>query len=116
LIAGLIAQAAQAGVPQELLQQAVSEILEGKDTPTVDQILQAIEQFLAQQDQMAQQQAQQPQPGMEGQPPMGPEGLPPEAMMGGQPGTDMGDQILDLAGAEEGGEGGDIGDEVINLS
>jgi hypothetical protein len=116
LIAGLIAQAAQAGVPQELLQQAVSEILEGKDTPTVDQILQAIEQFLAQQDQMAQQQAQQPQPGMEGQPPMGPEGLPPEAMMGGQPGMDMGDQILDLAGAEEGGEGGDIGDEVINLS
>jgi hypothetical protein len=130
LIAGLIGQAAQAGVPQEMLQQGVSEILEGKDTPTVDQILQMIEQFLAQQQQMeqqqaemAQQQAEQPQPGMEEQPPMGLEamlggqpGLPPEAMMGGQTGMDMGDQILNLAGAEEGGEGDDIGNQVINLA
>jgi hypothetical protein len=104
LIAGLIGQAVQAGIPQEILQQAVSEILEGKDTPTVDQILQQIEQFLAQQQQqqaqMAQQQAQPPQPE-----------VPPEAMMGGQPGMDMGDQVIDLAG----GEGGDIGEQVINL-
>jgi hypothetical protein len=119
LIAGLMAQAVLANVPQELLQQGISEILEGKQTPTVDQILQMIEQFLAQQQQMEQQQAQMaqqqpaPQPGAEqmGQAPQ--PGLEQMLAQGG--GGDIGDQILDLAGAE-GAETGDIGDQPINLA
>jgi hypothetical protein len=119
LIAGLMAQAVLANVPQELLQQGISEILEGKQTPTVDQILQMIEQFLAQQQQMEQQQAEMaqqqpaPQPGAEqmGQAPQ--PGLEQMLAQGG--GGDIGDQILDLAGAE-GAETGDIGDQPINLA
>jgi hypothetical protein len=119
LIAGLMAQAVLANVPQELLQQGISEILEGKQTPTVDQILQMIEQFLAQQQQMEQQQAEMaqqqpaPQPGAEqmGQAPQ--PGLEQMLAQGG--GEDIGDQILDLAGAE-GAETGDIGDQPINLA
>jgi hypothetical protein len=114
LIAGLMAQAVQAGVPQEMLQQGISEILEGKDTPTVDQILQMIEQFLAQQQQMEQQQAQMAQqqaaPEQMGQAPQ--MGLEQMLAQGG--GGDIGEQIIDLAGAE-GAETGDIGDQEINL-
>jgi hypothetical protein len=130
LIAGLMAQAVLANVPQELLQQGISEILEGKQTPTVDQILQMIEQFLAQQQQMEQQQAEMaqqqpaPQPGAEqmGQAPqpgaeqMGQAPQPGlEQMLAQGGGGDIGDQIIDLAGAE-GAETGDIGDQPINLA
>lgn len=46
----------QYGLPDEMLQQAIKEILAGKETPTVDQIMMQVEQMIKQQEQLAQQQ------------------------------------------------------------
>jgi len=55
-ITELVTTASQFGVDPAMVQQAIVEIMAGKETPTVDQIMQMIEQN-AQQQQMQQQQA-----------------------------------------------------------
>jgi hypothetical protein len=59
VIAQLTTQAVQYQIPPQMLQQAIVEILEGKATPTVDQIFQMIEQAIVQRQQMADQQMMQ---------------------------------------------------------
>jgi hypothetical protein len=115
----LTSQAAQYQVPPEMLQQAILEILAGEETPTVDQILQMIEEQVAQQEQMA---AQQPAPGQPGMEQMGQmDQMGQMAGMMGAPTGDLGDEVLSLAqeGEElppEEGVPADLGDEVLSLA
>jgi hypothetical protein len=119
IITQLTSQAAQYQVPPEMLQQAILEILAGEETPTVDQILQMIEEQVAQQEQMA---AQQPAPGQPGMEQMGQmDQMGQMAGMMGAPTGDLGDEVLSLAqeGEElppEEGAPADLGDEVLSLA
>lgn len=74
LITELTAKGMQYGIDQGMIQQAITEILEGKETPTLDMILQQIQQI---QQAMIQQQQQAMEQSMGGQ-------LPPDVSMGNQ--------------------------------
>jgi hypothetical protein len=119
IITQLTSQAAQYQVPPEMLQQAILEILAGEETPTVDQILQMIEEQVAQQEQMA---AQQPAPGQPGMEQMGQmDQMGQMAGMMGAPTGDLGDEVLSLAQESEElppeeGVPADLGDEVLSLA
>jgi hypothetical protein len=118
MITELLTQGAQYGIDQALLQQAVKEIIEGGQTPTVDQVIQAIEQAISQQVQLEQAQQAQTQelanqpitlepeqgalpagPGPESLPAPTPEALPTPEAGGGGP-EDLANQIIELTGAE----------------
>jgi hypothetical protein len=58
LITDLTMAAAQFQIDEQMLKQAIMELLAGKETPTVDQIMQMIEQARQQQEQQQQQQEQ----------------------------------------------------------
>ena len=61
LIVDLISAATKFGIDQQMLQQGIMEIMAGKETPTVDQIMQMIEQANQQQQQQQEQMAAQQQ-------------------------------------------------------
>lgn len=77
LIVELTAQSIQLGIQEQALNQAISEIISGKETPTLDYVMKQIQQAKQQMQQQAQQ--QQAQMGMQQQ--AAPAGLPAE----GQP-------------------------------
>ena len=61
MIVDLISAATKFGIDQQMLQQGIMEIMAGKETPTVDQIMQMIEQANQQQQQQQEQMAAQQQ-------------------------------------------------------
>jgi hypothetical protein len=61
IITDLTAAAAQFQIDEQMLKQAIMELLAGKETPTVDQILQMLAEAQAQQEQQAQAQQEEQQ-------------------------------------------------------
>jgi len=61
IITDLTAAAAQFQIDEQMLKQAIMELLAGKETPTVDQIMQMLAEAQAQQEQQAQAQQEEQQ-------------------------------------------------------
>jgi hypothetical protein len=112
IIAQLTTQAVQYNIDPAMLQQAIVEILEGKATPTVDQIMQMIEQTIIQRQQQADMQMMQqeqmgmPQPGM---------GMPQPGMGMEQPGMGMEQPGMGMEQPGMFDQAGLTGDEILNL-